>query len=316
MLRKICEQVNIVAQCRKYGIPLWQCPQLLFLIMGLSVIVTILLTYFIGTHYIEDPLIVSLIVIFLSLFLFIISFIITQSFERLAEVAKIKSQFVSIVSHHLRSPISNLRWALEFLTSGKAGTLEDSQKEYIEILKENTRRMNILLKDLLIVSRIESRDLPSDEQKISLAKLTEKIISNFKDLARSFNAEVHYDYENNLPEITADPSQIELVIENLLDNAIRYSKHKEKTRIDISLEKKGRKIYFKIKDKGIGIPERDQKLIFQKFFRSTNATNHQTLGSGLGLYISKAIVEKLKGKIGVESREGEGSLFWFTLPIK
>jgi len=316
MLKKICEQVNIVTQCRKYGIPLWQCPQLLFLIMGIIVITITLLTYFIGTHYIEDPLIVVLIVIVLCIFLLIISYIITQSFERLAEVAKIKSQFISIVSHHLRSPISNLRWALEFLTSGKAGTLEGPQKEYLEILKENTRRMNILLKDLLIVSRIESRDLPSDIQKVSLPKLIEKTISNLENLARSFNAEINFHYEDNLPEIIADPSQIELVIENLLDNAIRYSKNKEGQRIDISLEKKGRKIYFKIRDKGIGIPERDQKFIFQKFFRSTNATNHQTLGSGLGLYISRSIIEKLKGKIGVESKEGEGSLFWFTLPIK
>ena len=110
-----------------------------------------------------------------------------------------------------------------------------------------------------------------------------------------------------------DPSQIKLVLETLLDNAIRYSK--EKGKVNIKLIKENNDLYFEIKDNGVGIPIKDQKYIFQKFFRSGNALRHKTEGSGLGLFISRSIIKKLGGKIKFNSEEGMGSTFWFTIPI-
>ena len=313
-IKEILNQLNIISQCRRYGLPLWQCPQFLFLVMGIIIIGSTLIAYAIGTRYVEDPEVVALIVLLATAILFIIAVIITRSFERLAEASRMKSEFISVVSHQLRSPLSNLRWAIELLMSGRLGKIEEKQTEYFKILKENSGRMQELVFDLLIVSRIETATLPLKKKEISLTELVKELIKGFEPFAKASNVEIKFLPEERLPKILADPSQIRLVIENLLDNAIRYIKDKGKA--EIKLLKKAKNLYFEVKDNGVGIPKVDQKYIFQKFFRSENILRYQTQGSGLGLYISKAIVERSGGKIGFKSQEGVGSTFWFTLPIR
>lgn len=310
---KIFEQLNVPGQCRRYGLPLWQCPQFLFLVMGLIIIGANIFTYIIGTRFVDDPAIVALIVIILTVVLFIIAFVITQGFERLAEANRMKTEFISIVSHQLRSPLSNLKWATELLMSGRLGKVEEKQTEYYRILKENSARMQELISDLLAVSRIETATLSLKKQEMSLTELTEEVIKSFEIFVRFSNVKLSFDFQENLPRIFADPSQIRLVIENLLDNAARYIR--KDGEVSIKIGKRSRGIFFEIKDTGVGIPKKDQKHIFQKFFRAENATRYQTQGSGLGLYIAKAVIEKSGGKIGFKSQEGVGSTFWFTLPI-
>ncbi len=314
ILRKILAQLNIFAQCRKYGLSLWQCPQFLFLVMGVIIIISIFIAYAVATRYIAEPGIVALIVLLLTMVLFIIAVIITQNFERLAEVSRMKSEFISIVSHQLRSPLSNLNWAIELLLSGRLGGIETKQLEYFKILKENSARMGELVKDLLVVARIETGDFPLRKKSFSLSEMAKDLISEFKPFARAVNVEIKIKTQPNLSQVFADASQIKLVMGNLLDNAIRYTK--KKGLVEINLEQNKNNFYFEIKDNGIGIPKKDQKYIFQKFFRSGNILRHQTEGSGLGLYIVKAIIVKSGGKIGFKSEENKGSTFWFTLPIK
>ncbi|MDP2864538.1 MAG: HAMP domain-containing sensor histidine kinase [bacterium] len=313
-VKNILEQLNIVVRCRKYGLSLWQCPQFLFLIMGGIIIVSSLATYAIGNRYIEDPLMIALVVIFITTLLFIIAFIITQSFERLAEANRMKSEFVSIVSHQLRSPLSNLKWVIELLMSGRISSVSEKQTEYFRILKENSERMKELVSDLLTVSRIEQGKLFFKKERISLQGLIEKVIKEVEIFSKASNVEISFDSEENLPKIIVDPDQIKLVIGNLLDNAIRYIKERGKAEID--LKKNNDNLYVEVKDNGVGIPKDDQKYIFQKFFRSGNIKRHRTDGSGLGLYIAKSIIEKSGGKMGFKSQEGIGSTFWFILPIK
>ena len=312
--KEILSQLNIPGQCKRYGISLWQCPQFLFLIMGLVITISALTAYAIGTRYVEDPRMVALMVLLTTAILFIIAVIITNSFERLAEANRMKSEFVGIVSHQLRSPLSNLKWATELLMSGKLGKTEEKQTEYFKILKENSDRMGELIKDLLIVSRIETAKLPIKKVEFSLEDLVKELIKEFRPFAQASNVEIEFQAKRNLPKIFADPSQIRLVIENLSDNAIRYINGKGI--VEIKVERKEKNLYLEIRDTGVGIPEEEQKYIFQKFFRSENVLKYQTQGSGLGLYISRAIIEKSGGKIGFKSEENKGSTFWFTLPLK
>jgi len=314
LFKRILSELNIVAQCRKYKLSLWQCPQFLFLVMGIIIVASILIAYAFGTRYIEDPLTIALIIQLLAGVLFIIAAIITRSFERLAEASRLKSEFISIVSHQLRSPLSNLKWTIELLMSGKLGMIEERQIEYFKIIKENSNRMHELVSDLLTVSRIESAKLPFKEEDFSMQELVRNLINEYKPLISAYNVKVVFNESNDLPHVFSDPSRIKLVIENLLDNAVRYTKQRGEIKIELS--QKNSNIYFSIKDNGVGIPEKDKKYIFQKFFRSENALKHQTKGSGLGLYISKAIIKKAKGKIGFQSTENKGSTFWFTLPLK
>lgn len=313
LLKGIFSKLNIVEQCKKYNLSLWQCPQFLFLVMGIIIVVSSLTAYAFGTRYIEDPLTVALIIQLLAGVLLVMAAIITRSFERLAEANRLKSEFISIVSHQLRSPLSNLKWTIELLTSGKLGKIEEKQIEYFKIIRENSNRMHELVSDLLTVSRIESAKLPFKKQRFSMQEFVNNLIMEYKPLASASNVEVILKEVDDLPKVSSDPSRIKLVMENLLDNAIRYVN--EKGKVEIKLSQENNNIRFSVKDNGVGIPEKDKKYIFQKFFRSENVLKYQTKGSGLGLYISKAMIKKAKGKIGFQSEENKGSTFWFTIPI-
>lgn len=318
----IINQLNIIDQCKKYGIPVWQCPQFLFLLMGCVIIVTSVVIYLIGSRYIADPEVIVLVVLFLASFLLSIAFVIVQSFERLAETNRLKSEFVSIVSHQIRSPLTNLKWIVELLMSGILGKIEEKQTEYFKILKENLERMQELVSELLTVSRIEATKLVFKKEEFSMENLVKDLVAEFRPIAKSSNIKINLDLEKNAPKVYTDPFQILQVVENLLYNAIRYMNFatdvipKDKEReINIKVYHKNSNIYFEISDNGIGIPKDDQKYIFQKFFRADNVRRYQTNGSGLGLYISKNIIERSGGKIGFESTEGIGTTFWFKLPV-
>ncbi|MFH1036748.1 MAG: HAMP domain-containing sensor histidine kinase [Patescibacteria group bacterium] len=312
-LKEVLKSLDINSQCRRYGLALWQCPQFLFLVMGIIIIAATIAAYFIGNRYIEDPLMVSLVVISMVFILFIIAFIITQSFERLAEASRMKSEFISIVSHQLRSPLTNLKWTLDFLTSCKTMGTDGKQSDYFDIIKENTSRMGELIDHLLIVSRIEQGRLPQNKEEVSFEELVKKVINDAGPFAKISNVEVEFVVGKNLPKFFVDPIQIKLVIDNLLNNAIRYTKGNGRVLVSLSREKNN--FHLSVKDNGVGIPKEDRKYIFQKFFRAQNAPKYQTQGTGLGLYIAKSVAENSGGKIGFESEEGKGSTFWVTLPI-
>lgn len=310
---KIWVKLNPLNQCKKWGVPLWQCPQFLFLLMGVIIIGVILATYSIATYQIGDPKIVALVVLVIAFVLLILDFIITRSFERIAEASRMKTEFISVVSHQLRSPLTNLRYSLELLISGKLGKIQGKKLEYFKILEENTQRMGDLVNDLLTVSRIETGRLPLKKEEISLGDLTKKAILKFKPLADASNIKVEIRAPKNLPKILSDRLWLEQIVENLLDNAIRYIKKEGEVKIKIKTGAK--KIYFEIQDNGVGIPKEEQKFIFQKFFRSSNVLKYQTEGSGLGLYITKQILKLLGGEIGFSSKANKGSTFFFSLPI-
>ena len=323
-IREIVSELNIVEQAKKYGIPWWQHPQFLFLVFGFLILFSGTLSYILGRRYVEDPQVVALLIIIFTGVSLTVAFLITRGFERLAQAARIKSEFVSIVSHQLRSPLSNLAWWLEFLMSGRAGKIEESQTGYFQILKENSSRMQELVNDLLVVSRIDEGTLPWVCKEFSFGELLNAILAEYEPYIKASNIQLQVQGQNDLPRVVGDSSQLRHVVANLLENAIRYSakKHAQGVRaggressITIRYQKKGKNLLFEIIDNGVGIPKEDQRYIFQKFFRSSNALRHETQGSGLGLYIAKSIIERGKGSIGFRSQERAGSTFWFTMPL-
>ncbi len=322
-IRDIVSELNIVEQAKKYGIPWWQHPQFLFSVLGVIIAFSSILSYVLGRRYVEDPQMVALLIIIFTGISLVIAFLITRSFERLAQAARIKSEFVSIVSHQLRSPLSNLVWGLEFLMSGRAGNVEEAQLGYFHMLKENSSRMQELVNDLLVVSRIDEGTLPWEQKEFSFEEFLSIIIKEYEPYMKASNIRL-YVQGQKIPKLVGDVAQLRHVVSNLLENAIRYSgkqhrdgeRTKEKeSRIEIRYQQKGTHLFFEIVDNGVGIPREDQRYIFQKFFRSSNVLRHETQGSGLGLYIAKAIIERGKGSIGFRSQEHVGSTFWFTIPF-
>ena len=312
--KEIIEQLNIIKQCRKYNLTVWQCPQFVFLIMGVVIISSSLLTYTVGLRYIDDPLLIALIVLLSSWILFILSYFITHSVEKLAEASRMKMEFLTIMTHQIRTPFTNLRWVVDLLVTDKVGSFDKKQKEYLEILRENSERLEELINKIITVSKIEQGEFPMAKKKFSLGKLIVKAVKESRVYAEASNIKVETDISKDIPELVADQGQIMEVVENLLNNAIKYSKKKGK--VEISAVVKEEKVRVEIKDSGLGIPEEDQKYIFRKFFRSKNAVKHQTQGSGLGLFIIKSIIGAHKGKVGFSSQVRKGTTFWFTLPIK
>jgi signal transduction histidine kinase len=312
--KKICEQLNVKKQCRKYGLPLWQCPQFLFLVMGVLIMIIIVVSYLISIQMIDDPRTAILIILVSTFILVVIDYIIVHSFEKLAESTRMKMEFIGIVSHQLRSPVTNLKYALESLMSGELGEIQKEQLDYLTILKQNADRLQELIDDILVVSRIQTGVLSLKKEDFSIADLVEKTIAENKPLSLASNITINFKKGENVPDIISDSFWIKEAFKNLLDNAIRYQKGKGN--VDILLEKRNKNIYLEVKDSGVGIPKADQKYIFQKFFRAKNVLKGQTSGTGLGLFIVKGVIEKLGGKINFISKENKGSTFWFSLPIK
>src|SRR3989344_2882285 len=319
--REFLSKMNVGEECRKYSIPLSQCPQFLFFVMGILIIISVMFSFSLGKRYIDDPQITLLLILSLTGVLLAMAFIITRSFEQLAEANRLKTEFVSIVSHQLRSPLTNLKWCLDFLLSEGAAR-NQQETGYFHILNENIGRMHELVNDLLTVSRVEQGTFPFQEKEFEIQEVIDQVLVEFQSASLASNVEVKVEGKR-MPKLYNDPSLVRHIMGNLIDNAIRYAwkdpgvapqEKRERNRIVIRLKNEGSNIRVELEDNGVGIPAEDQKYIFQKFFRSSNAVRRQTEGSGLGLFIVKFLLEKAGGQIGFKSEENKGSTFWFPLP--
>jgi len=221
-----------------------------------------------------------------------------------------RRDFVANVSHELKTPLTSIKGFVETLLEGAMEDKENSVN-FLEIINNHVDRLNTLIDDLLDLSYIESKGVVLLRNKLGLSGLVNEAISGFKFQAKKKGIELSCEFPQGL-EIFADKSKIEQVLANLIDNAIKYNK--EKGFVRIYSEQLADKIKIIVEDSGSGIPAKDIPRIFERFYRVDKARSRQLGGTGLGLSIVKHIVELHSGSIGVESTEGLGSKFWFTLP--
>lgn len=229
------------------------------------------------------------------------------------QIDKAKTEFLSITSHELRSPITPIHAQLEMLENGYFGALNHRQKESIQIAIKNVERLDKIIEDFLEISRIEAARLKFNFVKTNLAKLIEEISQTM--INPKMGKKVEFSIKaNNIPTIEADPDRIAQVLRNLIGNAIKFSI--ENVKIEITAKHRNDHILISVKDNGMGISEKDQHHIFQPFFQAEHTLSRSFEGAGLGLAISKGIVQSQKGKMWVESKLGVGSTFYFTIPVK
>ncbi len=288
------ENRKFFANCQELNIPFWKCPQFLFIVMGAIIALSSITIYLVGVKYTQDFYLVALTAVLANLFLFIFSFLITENFEKAIQNLRIKSELTSIVIHNLRSPLTNIRWITEEMDLG----------EQKEVLNKNLKRMAELTENLLVVTKIESKSFTLNKTKFFLDELTQEVINGFSDLFQIHEIKVHFDAEKT--EVFADYRQIRMVIEKLIDNAVKFTRGSGEIKISIF------KNVFKIEDQGVGIPAKEQKHIFERFFRANNNLN-KIKGSGISLNIVKKIIDKHRGKIWFKSKEGEGTTFYFSV---
>ncbi len=234
--------------------------------------------------------------------------------EQQKEIDKLKSEFVSLASHQLRTPLTSMKWYADMLLKKRAGELTPKQKKYVKEIYHGNERMIDLVRNLLNVSRIEAGILAVNPKPADVGALLEEVTNEQVPFYLEKKHEVVVEIPAGLPKISTDSELVRMIFRNLFGNAVVYTPPRGK--IICTAEKKGNEIVVRIRDTGIGIPAKQQRQVFKKFFRGDNATRESPQGTGLELFITKAMVEALEGKIWFQSKKGKGTTFWVALPLR
>lgn len=227
-------------------------------------------------------------------------------------VDHLKTEFISLASHQLRTPLSSLKWYAEILSEEK--NLTKDQKEYAKEMVFAVRRMNNLIDSLLHAAQLECEEIVPRMKQVSINTVITELTKDLKMSAEEKNITIAVHMPKKAISLNTDSALLGVVLQNLFSNAIKYTDPKGK--VDVNVKTVSSTVIITVSDNGIGIPKKDLKRIYQRLFRASNAIKIDTDGNGLGLYITQMVIESLGGTIAVESTEGKGTTFMVTLPIK
>jgi signal transduction histidine kinase len=232
------------------------------------------------------------------------------SLVKTRELDRAKTEFVGLASHELRTPLTAVSWFTEMLIKKDFGELNEKQADYLGEIYAGNQRMIDLVDDLLNTSQIDMGTLKIKPELIDPVGVMGNILREFSSQISQKNISIEKKFSRNLPFVKIDPEHLGIVFQNILSNAVKYTPAKGK--ISIEMRRQNSHILVKIADNGWGIPESQQKKIFTKLFRADNVRKRDMEGTGLGLYIVRAIVKKSGGKIWFESKENKGTVFYIT----
>jgi len=236
------------------------------------------------------------------------------------EVDKAKTEFVSLASHQLRTPLSAINWYTEMLLAGDAGAINDEQRNYLNEVAIGNKRMVDLVDDLLNVSRLDMGTFIVESKPTDLRELMKSAIDENKSKIIEKKLKIEEKEEGDISEFPADEKLLRMVFQNLLSNAVKYTPPEGSVKVNIMKRNKGDifgekvleedSLVFSVEDSGMGIPSQQQDKIFQKLFRADNAKESETEGTGLGLYVIKSIIDKANGSIWFKSEQNKGTTFY------
>ena len=229
------------------------------------------------------------------------------------EIDRMKSDFISLASHQLRTPLSAIKTYSHMLVEGYMGELQEPQKRSLHTVISAANRMNELISTLLNITRIESGNVTITPKLVNVVRLAEEVIKEHALAASDKDVSVSLKFTNKNPvTVTTDALLFKEVLSNLISNAIKYTL--PQGTVEVLVKNRQRDILCSITDSGMGIPKYSQDQIFTKFFRAHNVVRQETSGTGLGLYLVKGLVETLGGTISFTSEENKGTVFKVTLP--
>lgn len=238
-----------------------------------------------------------------------------RDISREEAIARSKSEFISVAAHQLRTPLSAIKWVFKMLLDGDAGAISSEQKDYLQKGYDSNERIIELVGDMLDVARIEEGRFGFEFYYVDISDVVQKAIDAFEVKAKEKNIKLFFERPSYvINPIKIDPARIGLVMQNLIDNALKYT-HNNGT-IAIKVELVGNYVQISVSDTGIGVPKDQQGKLFGKFFRGANAVKLETEGSGLGLFIVKNIVRQHGGDVWMKSEEDKGATFYVALPVQ
>ena len=315
MFAKFLDDFRFITTCKKYGLGLWQCPNFLFLMMGLITIVAMVGTFFVSSRFASEGTTVMSVTIEV-VFLMIIGSSVIRGVEKVAEANIMKTEFISIISHQLCTPLSAIKWNMEVIETERdtKECLPEKQMVFLQNIKKSNEQMLKMVTDLLEVARIDQGRAVFEENIFDLAELVKESVSGFQGMLGEKKIQIESQIETGPQRVCGDERKMRVVLDNLIGNAIKYSK--EEGKIEVKLKQSDGKIVFSVQDWGVGIPNFQHSKVFEKFFRTKNEARYRTDGVGIGLYLVKAILKHCGGKVWFESEAGKGSIFYFNLPAK
>lgn len=237
----------------------------------------------------------------------------SRLYEAIHAANAAKNDFISIVTHELRLPMTSIKGYTDLILAGMVGTLSDQQNEFLQIVKRNLERMSVLIRDLSDINRIESGRMKFECEPFNLVETLDDVVDSLRESIEAREQELVLDIADNLSEVYADQNRIGQVLTNLISNANKYTPNGGK--ITVQVQQNGRYARINVVDTGFGISEEDQAKLFTQFFRSDSEEVRAQTGWGLGLSIVKKIVEAQGGEISCQSELGKGSSFTFTVPL-
>jgi signal transduction histidine kinase len=234
--------------------------------------------------------------------------------EKLRSINEVKSDLISISAHQLRTSLTAVKWILKMFIDKDLGSITHDQEDYINKAFTGNQRMITLVNDLLTLNNADSLATQFNFQKVKIEGLIEETLAEFSGETHKRKIELLLQKsDGGLPEVNCDINMIRVVLQNLIENAIKYSNDGDKVSVATRYNEGKNEIEISVHDNGIGIKKEDQGNIFSKFFRASNAKEKDCMGSGLGLFTTKNIVERHHGKIWFESNGDNGTTFYITL---
>lgn len=229
------------------------------------------------------------------------------------EIDKVKTEFVSLASHQLRTPLSTINWYAEMLLAGDAGKLNEEQDKFLKEIYAGNKRMVDLVNSLLNVSRLDLGTFSIEPEMCSLEKIAKTVIKDVLPQMKERNQIFKEEYAKDVKDVNVDKKLMDIIFQNLLSNAMKYTP--EKGEIKLSIKKENEEYLISVADNGLGIPKDSQEKIFTKLYRADNVRETDTVGTGLGLYMVKSILDQSGGKIWFESEANKGTTFFVSIPI-
>ncbi len=239
-------------------------------------------------------------------------------FGQVQRANEAKTEFVSFVSHELKQPMTSMKGYTDLLMKGIGGALNDQQKQFIQVIRNNVGRMDQLVQSLLDISRIESGRLRLEMSEVAPEELISEAVQAFEPTISAKNQTIEVNIEVNLPAVTGDRVRLLQVLTNLVSNANKYTPEGGVVTIHAARWMEGDQNYVRwsVQDTGIGMTPEEQERLFTKYFRASSAAVRSVQGTGLGLVITRSIIEMHGGRIWVESEHQKGSTFSFIIPVK